>query len=84
MDKKQLTPIIITAIVVIGGIGFWYWQNKKTAPPPLPQTKETLAPTLGGTIAEQTQNPVKGKVPETNPFQSQKNPFDAIYKNPFK
>lgn len=84
MDKKHIAPIAIVLILLVLGAGFWYWQSNKGAPSPLPQTKETLAPTLGGTIAEQTQNPVKGRVPDANPFEGQKNPFDAIYQNPFK
>lgn len=39
---------------------------------------------LGSQIFEKTQNPLEGKLPETNPFaEVQTNPFKNIYPNPF-
>ena len=87
MGNKQNISVVVAAValVVIAGISFWYWsKNRQTLSAPSSQTKETLAPTLGGAIFEKTQNPLKDKLPEINPFESQKNPFDAIYQNPFK
>lgn len=38
---------------------------------------------LGEQIYEQVQNPISGKIPETNPF-VKVNPFKGVYKNPFE
>ena len=78
MDFKS-KPIIIVAIVVVVVIvaaGFWYWSKNK-------QSQEGSS-TLGGQIFDKTQNQLQGQVPDANPFKDQKNPFDAIYKNPFE
>jgi hypothetical protein len=66
----------VVAVVVVASLFFWYWSKNKQAP------KETT--TLGATIFQKTQNPLKGQVPDTNPFKNQKNPLDTIYQNPFK
>ncbi|MBI2098954.1 hypothetical protein HYT45_00885 [Candidatus Uhrbacteria bacterium] len=74
-------PIILVSIVVaviIAVAGFWYWSKSKQAPP----SEEVSS--LGSEIFEKTQNPLEGKVPDTNPFKNQKNPLDAIYQNPFE
>ncbi|MBI2120308.1 MAG: hypothetical protein HYT94_01640 [Parcubacteria group bacterium] len=46
--------------------------------PPMPETE----PSLGGDIYEQTQNPVKDKIPESVAPVS--NPIGGAYKNPFE
>lgn len=78
MDKTfRMTLILAIAVLVaVAGIGFWYWSKSKQA------LKE--APTLGSEIFDKTQNQFQGRVPDINPFKDQKNPFDAIYKNPFE
>gem|GEM_PF-5222916 len=86
MEKKRKIIIIavVAVLVVLAGIGFWFWsKNKQTPSAPPPQTKEPPASTLGGKVFEKAQNPLKGQVPQTNPFKEQKNPLDVIYKNPF-
>ena len=87
-------PIVIAAVVILiaTGVGFWYWQKKGGLGifPQLstPTTKE-LSPaeiegSLGGQIFEQTQNPLKGKLPPTNPFEkTETNPLKNVYQNPF-
>ena len=75
-SKPLILVSIIAAVIIIAGVGFWYWSKSRQT------QKET--PTLGSFIFEKTQNPIGGKLPETNPFESQKNPFDAIYQNPFQ
>ena len=67
---------IIISLLVIGGIGFWYWSKNKQV--------SQEAPTLGGQIFEKTQNQLEGQVPDTNPFKDQKNSLDTIYQNPFE
>lgn len=83
MQNKNLI-IAIAVIVVLAGIGFWYWQNREVAPP----KEEPVG--IGAQIFEKAQNPVADKVPETNPFETNLNPFKketnplkAIYTNPF-
>lgn len=83
LEKKKVLILVGVVLLLVTGIGFWLWQNNKQAQPASP-TKETLAPTLGGQISEKLQNPIGGKIPNTNPFKDQKNPFDVIYQNPFK
>lgn len=79
MSRKNIVFIVVGILVIVAA-GFWYWSKSKQAP-----TIETQkAPTLGGQISEKLQNPIGGKLPETNPFKDQKNPFDVIYQNPFK
>jgi len=79
VDNKKL--ILITVIVLVlaaVGAGFWYWSKSKQAP------SEEEVSSLGGEIFDKTQNQLQGQVPDANPFKDQKNPFDAIYKNPFE
>ncbi len=78
--------MIIGGIIIllgVGGVGFWYWSKSRQAP-------VIEAPTLGSEIFEKTQNPLKGKLPDTNPFDDQPNPFgdktnpiEKAYTNPF-
>lgn len=73
-NKQKIIIIAAVAVLTIAvGIGFWYWSKSKQE-----------APSLGDQLFEKTQNPLKGKLPETNPFKEQVNPFDTIYKNPFR
>ncbi len=71
--------VAVIAVVVIIALVVFLLSHKKS---PLPSSQKT--PTLGGTISEKIQNPISGKLPDTNPFKAQKNPLDSIYQNPFK
>lgn len=83
MESKQKTIVIaVIVILVIAAVGYWYWSKSK-------QTSQE-APTLGSEIFEKTQNPLGGKLPDTNPFDDQPNPFgdktnpiEKAYTNPF-
>ena len=84
-SKKQFAVIVFVVVVVIAG-GFWYWQYGFG---PTIEKNETVG--LGTQIFESTQNPIKGRLPatnpfavKTNPFENEINPFTAEYKNPFK
>ena len=77
-NKLKTIIIVVAAIVLVAGVGFWYWSKNKQVP------SSQGAPSLGDQIFDKTQNQLQGQVPDTNPFKSQKNPFDAIYKNPFE
>lgn len=85
----------VTAVLLAtGGVGFWYWQKSSG---PVTETGNgirtssisELSPTevkesLGAEIVDQIQNPLKGKLPPTNPFEkAETNPLEDIYKNPF-
>jgi len=93
MDFK-LKPIIFASIIVVVAVaaaGFWYWQNKKSAPtstisaPEEVFTQEKVTGGLGANIVEKSQNPISDKLPETNPFEKVEiNPFKSIYTNPFE
>lgn len=93
MDNKKLIPIIIVVLVLVaGGAGFWYWSQKGgqgISPWFSTPTAKELSPaeverSLGGRIFEQTQNPLKGKLPPTNPFEeTETNPLKDVYQNPF-
>ena len=78
VNNKPKTIIIamVVVLVIATGVGFWYWSKSK-------QIQEEGS-TLGGQIFDKTQNQLQGQVPDANPLKDQKNPFDAIYKNPFE
>ncbi len=80
--KKNIWIIIIALVVAVALADFYVFIRSHKKSLPLPSSQK--APTLGGTIFEKTRNPLKGKLPEINPFKGQKNPLDVIYKNPFK
>ena len=86
MDSKpkSIVLVIIIVAVIIVAVGFWYWYQKMAG-----VTEETG-------LFEAVENPMK-KLPETNPFRVQSNPFSAdvnpvswlnpfneAYKNPFE
>ena len=85
-SKIKLIALAVLIILLIGA-GFWYWYQKRAE-----VTKETSP---AAQLFEKVQNPME-KLPETNPFKVQSNPFsadvnplgnsnpfNAIYKNPF-
>ena len=81
MDKKTWLGVIVLIIVAAVGVWWFVFHNKKVT---------SLIPNLGSQISEQSQNPIKNKVPETNPFKTEANPFakdlnpfNESYTNPF-
>lgn len=74
-----LLPLII--LLIVGGILF-FLISKGIAKNPLSQKGQSAS--LGGQIFNKAQNPISGKIPETNPLGATKiNPFKNIYPNPF-
>ena len=73
---------VILLIIIIGAL--WYWQSRKTTVVEFPASVPVRVPTVektgrnvGAAIFEKTQNPIKDKLPETNPLKRIiKNPFD--------
>ena len=80
MDNNS-KPIIIVgviiALLVIGGVAFWYFGGKI----PFIEPKEEAAVEievkdgLGAKALEKTNNPLSNELPETNPFKIKTNPF---------
>ncbi|OGZ05785.1 MAG: hypothetical protein A2942_00815 [Candidatus Lloydbacteria bacterium RIFCSPLOWO2_01_FULL_50_20] len=77
-SKPLILVSIIAAVIIIAGVGFWYWSKNKQS------SRSEEASSLGGQIFDKTQNPLEGQVPDANPFKNQKNPLDSIYQNPFE
>ena len=80
-------------MILAGGIGFWYWSQRKAQEPVEPVALGVIEVEvgLGAEALNKVNNPLDNEFPETNPFQvntnpfeNQKNPFDKVYKNPFK
>lgn len=96
-NKKSVSLVVIVALVIAGGLGFWYWRSKK-AVSTAPTTTSTTVPGaekadegIGAAVFEKSQNPISDKLPETNPFGANINPFEkeanplkVQYKNPFE
>ena len=84
--KSKPVAISAIAIVVVAAIvSFWYWHNKKSViTSPAPTTPATIEKSIGSQVFEKANNPIKDKVPETNPFKTQTNPFTKTETNPFK
>lgn len=77
MTKNAKIIIVLVVVLLIAG-GVYFGNKSKEAGAPQGQVQSVADPTL---------NPVGGqtvgeKIPETNPFKTQVNPYDS-YKNPF-
>ena len=94
MEKGATVPsIFILLFVAVMIIGVFFWGNELenmffsyTPDSLLVQPKASIAKPaegLGADIVSQVENPVEGKLPETNPFSAPINPFEKVYKNPF-
>ena len=70
---KTLVIILVIILLICGGVYFFISIGK------IPKSQS-----LGEQIYTQTQNPIKVKVPQTNPFKVETNPIKAIYPNPFR
>ena len=78
MDTKKLIPIIIIAVLVAGGIGFWYWSQRERGA--IETGVIETAKTVSESVPEIQTNPGE-KVPEINPL-DRANPFK--YQNPLR
>ncbi|MDO8600120.1 MAG: hypothetical protein Q7R73_00680 [bacterium] len=77
MDNKKLIPIIILSVLVVGGIGFWYWSRKSG---PIETGAVETAKNVSESVPE-IQTNLGEKVPEINPL-DRANPFKYI--NPLR
>ncbi|GEM_PF-4204853 len=87
MGKKSII-LTVVIVLIIGGIGFWYWQSRNAAMAPGTGTGQSLntpaasvtqeaSKSMGATIFEKTQDQLTTKLPETNPLK-------RVIKNPFE
>ena len=87
--RDKINPLIVGSaiFVLILVMAFWYWQNRKSSEPiasPTQVSQKVAESSLGSQILKKIQNPIKDKLPETNPFSAaETNPLKKIIKNPF-
>lgn len=88
-DILQKKYIIISSIALVIVIFLLIWlvvfiQSARRSQVVAPQKKtpSTTDASLGGQIFEKTQNPLQGKLPDTNPVKNA-NPIEGAYTNPF-
>jgi hypothetical protein len=92
-----MKKIIIIAVVVVVAAAAVYWliiKKPSTAPPPGQEAGEQVtggqvaapagASGVGGQLFEQVQQNPAEKLPETNPFGKDINPYKGAYTNPFE
>ena len=99
MQKKfVLTTLGITIVLLVGLISvLLVYRNKQAAQPAtspaLPAVTSSAAEVTtttattsvsGSQLYDQAHNPLKGSVPQTNPFKTKTNPFTATKTNPLK
>ena len=88
-SQSKISPAVVgvvLALVVVIGAGFWYWQGRKAAMVERGTTQlneEAVSVGFGAQVLEKSQNPIKDRIPETNPFEKNTNPLKDVYKNPF-
>lgn len=85
MTNKNMLMIVgaVIALAVIGLLIFFLGRGRQTAPSPALTGQTPGTQSLGAQIFEQAQNPIKDKLPSTNPIESA-NPIQGIYQNPFE
>ena len=83
-NKKLILSIVIILVLVVSGIGFWYWSQKEIAAPKADDSGNVTLETpatgdtkdgLGAEVFKKTNNPLSNELPETNPFHVDINPF---------
>lgn len=73
--KIVLVVFVIVAIIII------IWLVSKKKPPVIDSMAQTgLGAQVFGKVGK---DPIKGNIPETNPFNTGVNPYSNAYKNPF-
>lgn len=82
MNKKII--LILVAVAAIAAVA-WFVFIKKPIGGTLPEQAPEAQSGFGGSLYEKVaiENPV-AKLPETNPFKANVNPFTGVYKNPFE
>ncbi|MDP3948853.1 MAG: hypothetical protein Q8Q17_02800 [bacterium] len=76
MNTKNI--VLLAIVIIIVALAAWYIVGKKAAP-----TSSTAGQGLGADIYEQAVPNAAEKLPETNPFKAESNPFKAVQTNPF-
>lgn len=81
MNLIIIGALVLVLLLVIGVFFFWQISSKKKTASQL--SEEVISSGLGAQLLEKAQNPIKDKLPETNPFQEDINPLKDVYQNPF-
>ena len=79
MKLKIIVIVILALLAIVGGVFYFLKNSKKVLSPEATRakTEQSASVSLGAEVYGQAQNPLNGKVPETNPFkQEYKNPFE--------
>lgn len=80
-QRGNIALVSLIVLLLIAGI-VYFLSSKGIIKNPLQKSSPNSS--LGSQIFKKTQNPLEGKLPETNPFAAvQTNPFKNIYPNPF-
>ncbi|MEW6617335.1 MAG: hypothetical protein AB1333_02860 [Patescibacteria group bacterium] len=86
MDTKIKNIIVVLVLVVIVVVLFFvFGKNKDTQDNQAIQKQKLIQEnTLGGTIYDAIPKNPAEKIPETNPFKVEVNPYKGAYINPFE
>ncbi len=82
MQRKFVLLVVSLSIILAAGLIAAGWMIYKRQLTPKPSA--AASPVSGGDIFENVNNPIKGSIPETNPFKPKTNPFAESKTNPFK
>ena len=78
--------VVLVCVVIVGALVWYFASNQVEDSPELIGNNNENEPDEGGLGSElynNTHNPVGAKTPDTNPFDTNANPFESGYKNPF-
>jgi hypothetical protein len=81
MNKKQVVWGAVLVIAIVAG--WWFMKGRNREPVRTEETASSAEAGMGAEVFGQvSQNPAE-KMPETNPFVADTNPYSGAYKNPF-
>ena len=81
---NPLTVGIAIFTLILAGASVWYWSSRAPVSSEQQVDQKIADISLGSRILEETQNPIKDALPETNPFSNtETNPLKRVVKNPF-
>lgn len=84
MNMKAIAIVIVCIIIIVAG--FFLLAKKSENGGVISDEEKSLIQenTLGGTLYDAVpQNPAE-KIPESNPFRTETNPYKGAYTNPFE
>ena len=81
--KRILIGILALSLALVAGCVFYYLKDYAKQPTRILELLEREGPkTFGGKIHQGLQNPGE-RIPQTNPFKAEINPFEELKINPF-